>query len=59
MAKIVIHAYTRDKNNLRQPTYQELLKTVADSLGGYIAWINVVDKTNKTTFEYEGKVEEE
>lgn len=58
MAKIVIHAYTRDENNLREPTYQDLLKTVADSLGGCIAWIDVVDTTNETTFAHEGALEE-
>ena len=48
MAKIVIHAYTRDKYNPRYyHTYQELLKTVHDALGGYVAWIDVVDKQTK------------
>jgi|TARA_R100001530_G_scaffold102214_1_gene71052 hypothetical protein len=55
MAKLIIHAYTQDENNLRVPTYQELLKTVSDSLGGYVGWIDVVDTTNKTTFEHEDK----
>tara|TARA_R100001082_G_scaffold57587_3_gene31780 strand:- start:4244 stop:4426 length:183 start_codon:yes stop_codon:yes gene_type:complete len=59
MAKIVIHAYTQDKNNKHLNTYQELLKTVSNSLGGYVAWIDVVDTTNKTTFKHEDKLEEE
>jgi len=59
MAKLVIHAYTQDKNNRYLNTYQELLKTVGDSLGGYVAWIDVVDTTNKTTFEHEDRLDEE
>ncbi len=60
MAKIVIHAYTRDKYNPRYYyTYQELLKTIQNALGGYVAWIDVVDTTNETTFEHEDKLEEE
>ena len=60
MAKIVIHAYTRDKYNPKYyHTYQELLKTLHDALGGYVAWIDVVDKTNETTFEHEDKLEED
>jgi len=59
MAKLVIHAYTKDDNNPGLNTYQELLKTVSNSLGGYIAWIDVVDTTNKTTFKHEDKLKEE
>jgi len=57
MAKIVIHAYTEDKNNSRLPSAKELLTTLSDTLGGYVAWIDVVDTTNKTTFEHEDKLE--
>ena len=59
MAKIIIHAYTQDKNNKCENTYQELLKTVSNSLGGYVAWIDVVDTTNETTFKHEDRLEEE
>ena len=59
MAKLVIHAYTQDKNNPRLLTFQEVIKTVSDSLGGYVAWIDVVDTTNKTTFEHEDRLDEE
>lgn len=59
MAKLVIHAYTKDENNRYENTYQELLKTVSNSLGGCVAWIDVVDTTNETTFEHEDRLEEE
>lgn len=59
MAKLVIHAYTKDDNNPNLNTYVELLKTVRKSLGGYVAWIDVVDTTNETTFEHEDKLQEE
>lgn len=59
MAKIIIHAYTQDKNNKYENTYQELLKTVSDSLGGYVAWIDVIDTTNETTFKHEDTLKEE
>ena len=59
MAKLVIHAYTKDNNNPGLKTAQELLKTVSNSLGGFIAWIDIVDETNNTTFEYEAQLEEE
>lgn len=49
MAKLVVHAYTRDKNNPDLKTAEELLKTVSNALGGFIAWIELVDKTNETT----------
>ena len=48
MAKLVVHAYTQDKNNPDLKTAQELLRTVSNSLGGFIAWIDLVDETNKT-----------
>jgi len=51
MAKLVVHAYTKDKNNPNLKTPQELLTTVSNSLGGFIAWIDLVDETNETTFE--------
>jgi len=51
MAKLVIHAYTKDKNNPTLKTAQELLTTVSESLGGFISWIDLVDETNETTFE--------
>ena len=57
MAKIVIHAYTQDKNNFHLPSAKELLTTLSDTLGGYVAWIDIVDTTNKTTFEHEDKLE--
>ena len=57
MAKVIIHAYTQDKKNKYENTYQELLKTVSDSLGGYVAWIDVVDTTNETTFKHEDRLE--
>ena len=53
MAKLVVHAYTKDKNNSNLKTPQELLTTVSNSLGGFIAWIDLVDETNETTFERE------
>ena len=59
MAKLVVHAYTQDKNNPTLKTAQELLTTVGNSLGGFIAWIDLVDETNATAFEYEDKLEEE
>jgi len=43
MAKLIIHAYTQDKNNPTLKTAQELLTTVSNSLGGFIAWIDLVD----------------
>lgn len=58
MAKLVIHAYTKDENNPTLITFQELIKTVSDSLGGCVAWIDVVDKTNETTFDHEYRLEE-
>jgi|DEB0MinimDraft_3_1074331.scaffolds.fasta_scaffold152738_2 hypothetical protein len=51
MAKLLVHAYTKDNNNPSLETPKELLKTVSDSLGGYVAWIDLVDETNETTFE--------
>ena len=59
MSKIIIHAFTKDKNNPHLPIDQELFKTVCDSLGGFVAWIDLVDKTNKTTYEHADKVEED
>ena len=59
MAKLVIHAYTKDKNNPTLKTAQELLTTVSNLLGGFVAWIDLVDETNTTVFEYEDKLEEE
>lgn len=53
MAKLEIYAYTKDKNNSELRTAQELLITVSDSLGGYVAWIDLVDETNETTFKKE------
>jgi len=53
MAKLEIYAYTKDNNNSELKTPQELLKTISDSLGGYVAWIDVVDETNETTFKRE------
>ena len=58
MAKLEIYAYTKDKNNSELRTAQELLITVIDSLGGYVAWIDLVDETNETTFEHEDRLEE-
>ncbi len=58
MAKIVINTYTRDENNPHLPTYADLFTTLRDTLGGYVAWIDGVDTTNKTTFEHEDKLEE-
>ena len=58
MAKLVIHAYTKDENNSRLITFQELIKTVSNSLGGCVAWIDVVDETNETTFDHEDRLEE-
>ena len=55
MAKLEIYAYTKDENNSELKTAQELLKTVSDFLGGYVAWIDLVDETNKTTFKKEEK----
>lgn len=49
MAQLVIHAYTQDKNNPSLKTPQELLKEVSNSLGGYVAWVDLVDDTNETT----------
>jgi len=51
MAKLVVHAYTQDKNNPTLKTPQELLETVSNVLGGFIAWVDLVDETNETTFE--------
>ena len=59
MAKLVVHAYTQDKNNPTLKTAQELLTTVSNLLGGFVAWIDLVDETNTTVFEYEDKLEEE
>ena len=59
MAKLVVHAYTQDKNNPTLKTAQELLTTVSNSLGGFIAWVDLVDETNTTSFEYEAQLEEE
>jgi len=60
MAKLVVHAYTQDKNNPTLKTPQELLETVFNVLGGYIAWVDLVDETNETTFERdEAQLEEE
>tara|TARA_R110002012_G_scaffold317685_1_gene534587 strand:+ start:3076 stop:3258 length:183 start_codon:yes stop_codon:yes gene_type:complete len=58
VAKLVIHAYTKDKNNPRLLTFQEVIKTVSDSLGGCVAWIDVVDETNETTFKHEDRLED-
>jgi len=58
MAKLVVHAYTKDKNNSNLKTPQELLTTVSNSLGGFIAWIDLVDETNETTFERENEDEQ-
>ena len=58
MAKLVVHAYTKDKNNPNLKTPQELLTTVSNSLGGFIAWIDLVDETNETTFERENEDEQ-
>ena len=49
MAKLEIYAYTKDENNSELKTSEELLKTVSDSLGGFVAWIDLVDSTNETT----------
>lgn len=57
MAKLVIHSYTKDKNNPYLNTPQDLLETVSNALGGYVAWIDVVDTTNKTTFEHEDRLQ--
>lgn len=57
MAKIIIHAFTQDKHNPHLKTSQELLKEVSNSLGGYVAWINVVDETNKSTYKFANKEE--
>lgn len=51
MAKLVIHAYTKDERNTHLKTAKELLKTVSDSLGGFVAWIDLVDETNATTYK--------
>ena len=59
MAKIVIHAYTKDENNTDLPSTEELLGTLSNSLGGFVAWVDVVDGTNETTFKYEDLLEEE
>jgi hypothetical protein len=59
MAKIIIHAYTQDENNPHLPKYADLFVALKDTLGGYVGWIDCVDTTNKTTFEYEDKLEEE
>jgi len=59
MAKLVVHAYTQDKNNPTLKTPQELLETVSNVLGGFIAWVDLVDETNETSFEYEARLEEE
>jgi len=59
MAKLVVHAYTQDKNNPTLKTPQELLETVSNVLGGFIAWVDLVDETNETSFEYEAQLEEE
>jgi len=53
MAKLIIHAYTQDKNNPTLKTAQELLTTVSNSLGGFIAWIDLVDETNETVYRKE------
>lgn len=54
MAKIIIHAFTQDKHNPHLKTPQELLKEVKKSLGGYVAYVDLVDETN----EFAGKEEE-
>lgn len=59
MAKLEVYAYTQDKNNPTLKTAQELLTTVSNLLGGFVAWIDLVDETNATVFEYEDKLEEE
>jgi len=51
MAKLVVHAYTKDERNPNLNTPKELLKTVSNSLGGYVAWIDLVDETNATTYK--------
>jgi len=58
MAKLEIYAYTKDNNNSELKTPQELLKTVSDSLGGYVAWIDLVDETNATTYKRDEETNE-
>jgi len=53
MAKVIIHAFTQDENNKALPKWEELSKLLGDCLGGYVSYIDVVDKTNDTTFEYD------
>tara|TARA_R100001163_G_C4899512_1_gene88756 strand:+ start:253 stop:432 length:180 start_codon:yes stop_codon:yes gene_type:complete len=53
MAKVVIHAFTQDENNKALPKWEELSKLLADCLGGFSAYVDVVDKTNDTVFQYE------
>ena len=53
MAKLEIYAYTKDKNNSELKTPQKLLEEVSNFLGGYVAWIDLVDETNETTFKRE------
>ena len=51
MAKLVVHAYTKDERNPNLKTPKELLETVSNALGGYVAWVDVVDETNATTYK--------
>ena len=51
MAQLVIHAYTQDKDNPSLKSPQQLLEEVSNFLGGYVAWVDLVDETNKTTFK--------
>jgi len=55
MAQLVIHAYTQDKNNPSLKSPQQLLEEVSNFLGGYVAWVDLVDETNETTFKREEK----
>jgi len=50
MAKLVVHAYTKDEINNGLKTPEELLTTVSNSLGGFVAWVDLVDDTNKSTY---------
>jgi hypothetical protein len=51
MAKLVIHAYTKDEQNTELKTVEKLVEDVKEVLGGYISWIDVVDFTNATTYK--------
>lgn len=51
MAKLVVHAYTKDERNTELKTAKELLETVSNALGGYVAWVDLVDETNATTYK--------